>query len=215
MFQVRIHGRGGQGVVTASELLALAGFVEGMHAQAFPSFGSERTGAPVASFVRLSDDPIRAHEPVVAPDAVIIQDVTLMRQVDVLAGLRSDGYVVVNSTRSVAELAICPDLDRQYPGHVVTVPASEIALRHLGRPLPSGAMLGAFAAVTRCRHHPVARRCDRRTAARTGRLAERCRGDRELRVRPAARADSRRPPCDGRLRGRELSPRRWPAAGHR
>ena len=149
MFQVRIHGRGGQGVVTASELLALAGFVEGMHAQAFPSFGSERTGAPVASFVRLSDDPIRAHEPVVTPDAVIIQDVTLMRQVDVLAGLRSDGYVVVNSTRSVAELAICPDLDCQYPGHVVTVPASEIALRHLGRPLPSGAMLGAFAAVTR------------------------------------------------------------------
>ncbi len=149
MFQVRIHGRGGQGVVTASELLALAGFDEGMHAQAFPSSGPERTGAaPVTSFVRLSDDPIRAHEPVVAPDAVIIQDVTLMRQVDVLAGLRSDGYVVVNSTRSVAELGICPDLDRRYPGHVVTVPASEIALRHLGRPLPSGALLGAFAAVT-------------------------------------------------------------------
>ncbi len=148
MFQVRIHGRGGQGVVTASEMLALAAFDEGLHAQAFPSFGSERTGAPVASFVRLSDDPIRVHEPVMDPDAVIVQDVTLLGQVSVFAGLRRSGFVVVNSSRSVEELGICPELQAEHPGHVVCVPASEIAQRHLGRPVPSAALLGAFAALT-------------------------------------------------------------------
>jgi pyruvate ferredoxin oxidoreductase gamma subunit len=148
VFQVRIHGRGGQGVVTASEMLALAGFEEGRHAQAFPSFGSERMGAPVASFVRFSDDPVRVREPVMAPDAVIVQDVTLLRQVDVLAGLRPDGYVVVNTVRTPAELGICPGLRRSYPDHVVTVPATEIAQRHVGRPVPSAALLGAFSAVT-------------------------------------------------------------------
>jgi pyruvate ferredoxin oxidoreductase gamma subunit len=148
VFQVRIHGRGGQGVVTASEMLALAGFVEGRHAQAFPSFGSERMGAPVASFVRLSDDPVRVREPVLAPDAVIVQDVTLLRQVDVFAGLQPDGYVVVNSVHSPEQLDLCPQLRHAFPGHVVTVPASEIAARHVGRPVPSAALLGAFAALT-------------------------------------------------------------------
>jgi pyruvate ferredoxin oxidoreductase gamma subunit len=148
VFQVRIHGRGGQGVVTASEMLALAGFEEGRHAQAFPSFGSERMGAPVASFVRFSDDPVRVREPVVSPDAVIVQDVTLLRQVDVLGGLRPDGYVVVNTVRTADDLDICPDLRRTHPGHVVTVPATEIAQRHVGRPVPSAALLGAFSALT-------------------------------------------------------------------
>ena len=80
MFQVRIHGRGGQGVVTAAELLSVAAFTEGRYAQAFPSFGSERMGAPVVSFCRISDAPIRTHEPVTEPDALIIQDLTLLRQ---------------------------------------------------------------------------------------------------------------------------------------
>jgi pyruvate ferredoxin oxidoreductase gamma subunit len=148
VFQVRIHGRGGQGVVTASEMLALAGFIEGCHAQAFPSFGSERTGAPVSSFVRLSDDPIRVHEPVMAPDAVIVQDVTLLNQIHVFAGLARDGYAIVNSTRSPAQLDICPELRHTHRDHVVTVPASEIATRWVGRPVPGAALLGAFAAVT-------------------------------------------------------------------
>jgi len=78
MFQVRIHGRGGQGVVTAAELLSVAAFSEGHHAQAFPSFGSERTGAPVVSFCRISEVAIRSHDPVAEPDAVIVQDVTLL-----------------------------------------------------------------------------------------------------------------------------------------
>ena len=80
MFQIRIHGRGGQGVVTAAELLSMAAFAEGAWAQAFPSFGSERTGAPVAAFCRFSDRPIRTREPVAAPDCVIVQDATLLGQ---------------------------------------------------------------------------------------------------------------------------------------
>lgn len=148
MFQVRIHGRGGQGVVTASEMLALAAFTEGRHAQAFPSFGSERTGAPVASFVRISDDPIRVREPVMNPDVVIVQDVTLLRRVDVFAGLRPDGLAIINSTHDVEWAEICPPLRDRDPDHLVTVGATEIAIRHIDRPVPSAALLGAFAAVT-------------------------------------------------------------------
>ena len=87
MFQVRIHGRGGQGVVTAAELLSVAAFGEGRHAQAFPSFGSERTGAPVVAFCRIDDRPIRVREPIAEPDALIVQDPTLLHQVDVFDGL--------------------------------------------------------------------------------------------------------------------------------
>jgi 2-oxoacid:acceptor oxidoreductase gamma subunit (pyruvate/2-ketoisovalerate family) len=93
MFQVRFHGRGGQGVVTAAELLASAAFGEDRHAQAFPSFGSERMGAPVMLFCRIGDKPIRTHEPVIEPDALIIQDPTLLHQVDLFAGLGRDGYM--------------------------------------------------------------------------------------------------------------------------
>ena len=99
MFQVRIHGRGGQGVVTAAEMLSLAAFDEGRHAQAFPSFGSERNGAPVVSFCRIDDRPIRLREPVAEPDALIIQDPTLLHQVDVFAGLRPDGYMLINTAQ--------------------------------------------------------------------------------------------------------------------
>ena len=90
MFQVRIHGRGGQGVVTAAEMLSVAAFEDGEHAQAFPTFGSERTGAPVVSFCRIDDQPIRVREPISEPDALIIQDPTLLHQVEVFSGL-SDG----------------------------------------------------------------------------------------------------------------------------
>ena len=93
MFAVRIHGRGGQGAVTAAEMLSVAAFDEGWHAQAFPTFGSERTGAPVVAFCRISDRPIRLHEPVTDPDTLVIQDPTLLHQVDLFAGLRPDGYL--------------------------------------------------------------------------------------------------------------------------
>ena len=106
MFQVRIHGRGGQGVVAAAEILSMAAFAEGRHAQAFPSFGSERMGAPVVSFCRIDDRPIRTHEPVMEPDALVIQDVTLIHQVELFAGLSADAYVLINTSRSFDELGL-------------------------------------------------------------------------------------------------------------
>ncbi len=148
MFEVRIHGRGGQGVVTAAELLSLAAFDEGRCAQAFPSFGSERTGAPVVSFCRLSEAPIRTREPIAEPDALIVQDPTLLHQVDLFAGLGAEGYVLINSGREPAELGIGELAARLYGDRLLTVPASEIAREHLGRPLPNAALLGGFAALT-------------------------------------------------------------------
>jgi pyruvate ferredoxin oxidoreductase gamma subunit len=143
VFQVRIHGRGGQGVVTAAELLGHAAFAEGRYAQAFPTFGSERTGAPVTSFCRIDDKPIRVREPIVEPDALVVQDPTLVHQVDLFGGLRPGAFVLVNTTRSVEELGL-GDLDAR----IVTVPASDLAREFLGRPLPNAALLGAFAGLT-------------------------------------------------------------------
>ena len=99
MFQVRIHGRGGQGVVTAAEMLSIAAFRENRFAQAFPSFGSERTGAPVVAYCRFDDKEIRLREPILEPDALIIQDPTLLHQVDLFAGLAHEGYMLINTSR--------------------------------------------------------------------------------------------------------------------
>lgn len=148
MFQIRVHGRGGQGVVTTAELLSVAAFADGRHAQAFPTFGSERTGAPVVGFSRIADQPIRTHEPVAQPDAVIIQDATLLHQVDVFGGLEAGGYLLINTSRSLTELGLDDYVQQFGPDHVVTVPATELAVRHLGRPLPGAVLLGAFAALT-------------------------------------------------------------------
>ena len=112
MFQVRIHGRGGQGVVTAAELLSVAAFDEGRHAQAFPSFGSERTGAPVVSFCRIDDAPIRVREPIAEPDALIVQDPTLLHQVDLFGGLGADGYVLINTPRASTSSASASFVER-------------------------------------------------------------------------------------------------------
>jgi pyruvate ferredoxin oxidoreductase gamma subunit len=148
MFEVRFHGRGGQGVVTAAELLAAAAFAEGRHAQAFPSFGSERMGAPVMAFCRIDDRAIRTREPVTEPDALIIQDATLLHSEDLFAGLRSSGYLLVNSIRQFSELGLA-DFVADFPAdRLLVVPATELALTHLGRPLPGAAMLGGFAALT-------------------------------------------------------------------
>ena len=147
MFQVRIHGRGGQGVVTAAELLAIAAFEQGRHAQAFPSFGSERTGAPVVAFCRLDTRPIRLREPVGQPDAVIIQDPTLLHMVDVFAGLPRNGYILVNTSRDLEALGLADFVRERQPGRIATVPATELALKHIGRPVPNAALLGAFAAL--------------------------------------------------------------------
>ena len=148
MFQVRIHGRGGQGVVTAAEMLSVAAFHEGRHAQAFPSFGSERTGAPVVAFCRIDDREIRLREPVAEPDALIVQDATLLHQVDLFSGLRPDGYVLINSPRSADELGVGELSSRVRHGRLLTVPATELALRHIGRPIPNTALLGGFCAIS-------------------------------------------------------------------
>jgi len=110
MFSVRIHGRGGQGAVTAAEILSVAAFNEGRHAQAFPTFGSERTGAPVVSFCRIDDKPIRLREPINEPDALIVQDPTLLHQVNLFEGLNPEGYLLVNTSHRLTELGL-EDLD--------------------------------------------------------------------------------------------------------
>jgi pyruvate ferredoxin oxidoreductase gamma subunit len=148
MFEVRVHGRGGQGVVTAAELLSVAAFREGKYAQAFPTFGSERTGAPVTAFCRIADSAIRAREPIVEPDAVVVQDPTLLRQLDVFGGVGPDAYVLLNTTRSLDDLGLAQLAVRLRPDRLVAVPATELARTHLGRPLPNAALLGAFAALT-------------------------------------------------------------------
>ena len=122
MFQIRIHGRGGQGVVTAAALLSVAAFLEDKHAQAFPSFGSERMGAPVVSFCRIDDKEIRLREPIAVPDALIVQDVTLFNGIDVVQGLKDSGYLLVNTNQSFADLHLEAVVAKLSPGHAVTVP---------------------------------------------------------------------------------------------
>ncbi len=148
MFQIRIHGRGGQGVVSAAEMLSIAGFHQDEHAQAIPSFGSERMGAPVVAYVRVDDKEIELREPVLEPDLLIIQDPTLFHAIDVFAGLRPDGYVLINSGKSVEELGIQDAVKDLPKGHVATVPATELAMRYLKRPTPNTVLLGAFTAMS-------------------------------------------------------------------
>jgi pyruvate ferredoxin oxidoreductase gamma subunit len=142
MFGVRIHGRGGQGVVTAAELLSVAGFEDGRHALALPSFGSERTGAPVVASCRVDDAPIRTREPLADPDAVLVQDPTLLGVVDVFSGLKPGGWALVNTARAAHEL-----LDDPPEAFVLCIPASDIARARLGRQLPGAPLLGALAAL--------------------------------------------------------------------
>ena len=148
MFQVRIHGRGGQGVVTAAEMLSIAAFEEGRHAQAFPSFGSERTGAPVVAFCRIADTEIRLREPIMAPDALIIQDPTLLHQVDVFAGLKPDGYILINTNKTFEELGLAEFVKSHRADRLRNVSATDLALKHVGRPVPNVPLLGGFAAVS-------------------------------------------------------------------
>lgn len=147
MFNVRFHGRGGQGVVTAAEMLSVAAFDSGQHAQAFPTFGSERTGAPVTSFCRIDDAPIRFHEPIDAPHAIVIQDPTLLPVVPVLRGATATTYVLVNTSRTPDALGLNAD-GRAAFERVTTLAATDLAREVLGRPLPNTALLGALAGLT-------------------------------------------------------------------
>jgi 2-oxoacid:acceptor oxidoreductase gamma subunit (pyruvate/2-ketoisovalerate family) len=142
--ELRIHGRGGQGAVIASKLLATAFFLEGRSVQSFPAFGVERRGAPVAAFLRVSDGPILLRCEVTEPDDLIVLDPTLIGAVDVTAGLKAGGGILINAERGPDAY---PDLVARF--RVGTVNASAIAARHeLGsktQPIVNTAILGAFA----------------------------------------------------------------------
>lgn len=142
MYAIRIHGRGGQGSVTLAQLLAQAGHEDGIWAQATPSFGVERRGAPVEAYVRYSDEKITERSHVERPDFVIVQDTSLLEYVDVTKGLKDDGTLLVNTDADPNALDIDTDAE------VVTVDATEIALENLGRPIMNTALLGAFAGAT-------------------------------------------------------------------
>lgn len=161
MFEIRIHGRGSQGVVTAAELLSVAAFLDGREPQAFPSFGSERMGAPVTSFCRIGDTPIRLREPVSTPDAVIVVDATLLTAIDVFGGLKEDGYVLINSSQTLEDLGLTELRERTRPERIRTVAASELAREHIGRPFPNVCLLGGFAALTQAVTLPAVERAVR------------------------------------------------------
>jgi pyruvate ferredoxin oxidoreductase gamma subunit len=140
--EIRLHGRGGQGVVTAAELVAHAAFADGKYAQAFPAFGSERMGAPVQSFVRISDSPIRARNQIYEPDFLIIQDATLIGSIDVAKGLKKGGLIIVDTEKEPEDLGLKVD------GTILTIPATKIALEIIGRAVQNTTLLGYFAGVT-------------------------------------------------------------------
>ena len=142
MKEIRIHGRGGQGNVTAGELLAVAAFEDGKFSQAFPAFGSERMGSPVRAFVRISDHRIRMRSQVEQPDYIIVQDPTLLAAENVLEGLKPDGVAIINSEESADQLGL------QTKARVVTVPAFRIAREIIGRPVPNTVLMGSFAAAS-------------------------------------------------------------------
>ena len=146
MIEVRIHGRGGQGAVIASKVLADAVFREGRYVQSFPSFGVERRGAPVAAFTRIDETPVRLRCQIYSPDHVMVLDPSLMQVVDVTAGLKNGGWVLINSEQPPASF----DLPSGF--HVATVDANAIAIKYrLGprtAPIVNTAILGAFARIT-------------------------------------------------------------------
>jgi pyruvate ferredoxin oxidoreductase gamma subunit len=143
MIQIRIHGRGGQGVVTAAELLALAAFKEGYFAQAFPAFGVERSGAPIQSFVRIDNQTIVTREQIQKPDVLIVQDDSLLHSDEVLFGIKKNTQLIINSP---ADPQIISQLlhNKISAKNITSSPATEIALRLLGKNIVNTVILGAF-----------------------------------------------------------------------
>jgi len=139
--EIRIHGRGGQGSVTAAEVLAKAAFMDGTISQAFPAFGSERMGAPVRAFCRLSDKPIRTRAVIEEPDYLIVQDPTLFGQVEIFGGLKPGGMAVIN-TEKPEEIPVPAGVQMK------AVAGTRIATEVIGRPIPNMVMIGAFCGST-------------------------------------------------------------------
>ncbi|MGR3319697.1 MAG: pyruvate ferredoxin oxidoreductase subunit gamma [Candidatus Anammoxibacter sp.] len=147
MIEIRIHGRGGQGSVTAAELVGYAAYSDGKHAQAFPSFGSERMGAPVQAFARISDKQIRLRSQVYNPDYIIVQDPTLLSVIDVFSGMKKKGLVIINSKKKPSEFK--KGSSAAASATIMTIPAAEIAMEILGRPIMNTTLLGAFSAASK------------------------------------------------------------------
>lgn len=143
MKEIRFHGRGGQGIVTATEILALGAFYENKYAQSFPYFGAERRGAPVVSYVRIDDRPIRIRMNIHEPDCVVVLDPRLPSVINVTQGLKEDGTVILNNKKPPSEIEL-----KFKPARLATVDATGIALEKLGVPIMNMAMLGAFSATT-------------------------------------------------------------------
>ena len=144
MVEIRLHGRGGQGAVTSAEITALAAIGTGKYAQAFPSFGPERRGAPVMAFIRVSDKPIRTREKVYNPDIVVVLDPSLLGLVNVGAGLKPGGVVVVNTAKTAEEVRKLTGIKAK----LALVDASRIAMETMGIPITNTTMIGAMLKAT-------------------------------------------------------------------
>jgi len=144
LVEIRWHGRGGQGAVTSAELLAQAAISEGKYAQAFPSFGPERRGAPVLAFVRTSDEPIRIRAGITEPDVVVVLDPSLLRIIDVTSGLKDGGTFVVNTRKSAEEIRA----EFGIKWRLATIDATKIAQELLGVPITNTTMIGALLKAT-------------------------------------------------------------------
>ena len=142
MKEIRIHGRGGQGSVTAAELLAVAAFDDGKYSQAFPAFGVERRGAPVMAFVRLDNKPIRLRSQIYEPDYVIVQDATLVDVVDVGRGAKPDGIILINTEKKPEDFKL------ETTAAIKTLDATKLAMDFIGKPIVNTTLIGAFAGVS-------------------------------------------------------------------
>ena len=145
MIEIRWHGRGGQGAKTASLLLADAAFNTGKYIQGFPEYGPERMGAPITAYNRISSEPIRIHSNIYEPDFVVVVDDTLLESVDVTAGLKEKGAIVINTTKNKEELE---NLLNGYKGRVYTIDARKVSMETLGKYFPNTPMLAAIVKVS-------------------------------------------------------------------
>lgn len=144
MLEIRWHGRGGQGAKTASLLLAEAAFDTGKYVQGFPEYGPERMGAPITAYNRISDNPITVHSNIYEPDYVVIVDETLLDVVDVAAGAKETGAIIINSSKNPEAFT---DKLKGYKGKIYTIDAREISMKTLGRYFPNTPMLAAIVKV--------------------------------------------------------------------
>ena len=145
LIEIRWHGRGGQGAKTASLLLADAAFNTGKYIQGFPEYGPERMGAPITAYNRISDTPITIHSNIYEPDYVVVVDDTLLQAVDVTAGLKTNGAIIINTTKEFDELK--PYLNN-YEGSVYCIDAKKISVDALGKYFPNTPMLAAIVKVS-------------------------------------------------------------------